>query len=112
MNIKKQQIGENAAILRMVGKFIIEDVSHFEKLFEEISLNKKTKWIAIDFSTIDFIDSSAIGSLIKALNIAKNSHIEFFLLDLKPSIQNIFKLAYLDHFFAIISSEDFKNKIS
>jgi hypothetical protein len=25
---------------------------------------------------------------------------------------NIFKLAYLDHFFAIINSEDFKHKIS
>ncbi len=93
------------AIIKLFGKFNIEEVSVFEESISKYVENN-CKVIAISLRGINYIDSSAIGCLIKYLNISKVKSISYLLYDLDPNISNIFKLAYLDKFFIItVSSE-------
>jgi anti-anti-sigma factor len=55
---------------------------------------------------LEYIDSSAIGTLVKFLNNAMNKQIKLIFFDLNKAIQNIFKTARLDNFFTIMSKEE------
>ncbi len=93
-------------VLALAGKFDIEQAGAFETHFNEV-LGEKPQNIGLDMSGITYIDSSAIGSIIKSLNLIKNIGGNIVLFDLKPMIFNVFKLARLDNFFTIISRDDF-----
>lgn len=108
MEIKTKEVNSDFIILRLIGRFNIEEVLKFEEEFEKHLAMKK--YIVLDLSAMKYIDSSGIGSLIKAMNFSKNMSIEFVLLDVNPSILNVFKLAYLDKFFVIVSSDDLQNR--
>ncbi len=108
MDIKPKEIDSTSVAIRIIGRLNIEEVQSFEKEFDKHLSSKKI--IALDLSGLKYIDSSGIGSLIKAMNLAKNSGIEFFLFDITPAILNVFKLAYLDKFFTIISGKELSRR--
>jgi len=91
------------------GKFNIEEVSKFEDTVS-VDSAKGLRAILIEFSEVEYIDSSALGSLIKIMNKAKNFNIEFVLFNLTQPILSIFKLAYLDKFFVITTDSEVKRK--
>ena len=66
--------------------------------------------LGIDMSHVEYVDSSAIGCLIKYANVTKGKGVDLYLLDLKPDIRLIFKTAYLDKFFNFITHEEFKRR--
>ena len=70
--------------IQIRGKFIIDEVPRFET---------------------EYIDSSAVGALVKFMNTAKNSKIEIHLYNMNQSIRHIFKLAFIDRFFNITDAE-------
>jgi HptB-dependent secretion and biofilm anti anti-sigma factor len=96
-------------VLGLSGKFNIEEVTKFEETAPLETL-KSLKAVAIDFSEVEYIDSSALGSLIKMMNKAKNLGVEFNLYNMPQPILSIFKLAYLDKFFMITNDADLKAK--
>jgi anti-anti-sigma factor len=96
-------------VLGLAGKFNIEEVTKFEET-APIETLKTLKAVAIDFSEVEYIDSSALGSLIKMMNKAKNIGVEFNLYNMPMPILSIFKLAYLDKFFLITTDADLKTK--
>lgn len=108
MEIKIKEFENNSVTLQLNGRLNIEEVQYFEKEFEKYITKKK--FIALDLSGVKYIDSSGIGSLIKAMNMAKNINVEFILFDINPVILNIFKLAYLDKFFTILSKQDLTSR--
>ncbi len=93
------------AMARLIGKFNIESVPMFEEKMEKIFEQDITA-IIFDFKELRLIDSSGIGSLIKALNIAKNRDIDFFMFNVSEEINNIFIVSYLDKFFKIKTEKD------
>ena len=99
----------NVSILHLTGKFDIEQAAAFESVFNE-ALAQKPANIGLDMSAVTYIDSSAIGSIIKSLNLIKNIGGNIVLFGLKPMIINVFKLARLDNFFTIISTEEFDSR--
>ena len=109
MEIKTEHQTEQYAFIRIIGKFNIEEVIQFERFFNKL-VDTGVPAIIIDMSGLTYIDSSGIGSLIKLLNISKNSNIDFILSELKPEIENVFKLAYLDKFFTILPKEEIRKK--
>jgi len=70
------------------------------------------KVIAINCKELEYIDSSAIGTLVKFLNNATSKGIKLQFFDLNPSIQNIFKTARLDNFFTITTRENLEKDFS
>jgi anti-anti-sigma factor len=103
MEIKPKKISDDAVLLAIKGRFNIEQVEAFETALENCA---GIRWIILDLSAMRYIDSSGIGSLIKAVNIAKNEKREILLHSIDPAIMNVFRLAYLDKFFSIRSREE------
>lgn len=97
--------------IEIAGKFDIESTEEFESIFNKL-VESSPNIVSIEMSRLDYIDSSGIGSLIKSLNSLKNKKGKLLLVGMKPMIQNVFKLAKLDMFFEIMSSNDFHLKYS
>ncbi|HRX14760.1 MAG: STAS domain-containing protein [Spirochaetes bacterium] len=95
----------NTYFLILDGKFNIDHIDVFDENFHSIIKNKPDA-IAINLQNVEYIDSSALGSLIKGLNLCKKLNIKFYLCDLKENINLVFKLSYLDKFFNIVSSSE------
>ncbi|WP_039058397.1 STAS domain-containing protein [Enterobacter sp. Bisph1] len=56
--------------------------------------------LIIDFSRVDFIDSSCLGTLVSLLKMM-NGKGEMLVCDLKPGIRNMFTLTRMDRVFRI-----------
>lgn len=92
------------------GKLDFEHVDQFEKCFTEKALNSGEVAIGIDLSKIEYIDSSGLGGMIKALNNAKNLGKNLYLFSASKKIQSVFTMARLDKFFTFVSPSEFKLK--
>ncbi len=108
MDIKKSN-RSNVTVVELNGKFDIEQASNFETVFNTM-IKDRPMIVALDLQEVQYIDSSAIGSIIKALNVIKNYGGEMILFGMKPMILNVFKLAKLDSFFRILTPDEFNRK--
>jgi anti-sigma B factor antagonist len=104
MDIKLEEL-PNLTIINVKGEFHVGNVAVFEDIWHT-QVEKKPKVIAINCKELEYIDSSAIGTLVKFLNNATSKGIKLQFFDLNPSIQNIFKTARLDNFFTITTREN------
>jgi len=93
---------EKVTIIHVTGEFHIGNVNKFEELWHTL-IEKQPPVIAINCSKLEYIDSSAIGTLVKFLNNAMTKKIKLLFYDLNDAIQSIFKTARLDNFFTIMS---------
>ena len=96
---------EDMAVIRLEGKFTIEDVHQFRVKTGPL-LREGMKTILLCCSTLEFIDSSGIGSLILLMNTSRNLNIELVVYDMQDSIIRVFKTAFLDKFFRMLTLED------
>ena len=94
-------------IIKISGEFYIENIQKVESIWNE-QVEKGPGTIAIDCSELMYIDSSAIGTLVKFLNSTMSRNIKLVFFDLNPSIQQIFRTARLNNFFTITSREKFE----
>jgi anti-anti-sigma factor len=108
MEIRQRAVREDSVVLHIIGRFTLEDVRDYENEFESSARGKS--YVALNLAGLDYIDSSGIGSIIKTMNITKNANAEFILYDVNPTIFHIFKIAYLDKFFIILSKQDLVRK--
>ncbi len=92
------------------GKLDFEQVDQFEKTFTNAGLGTMETVIGMDLSNIEYIDSSGLGGLIKALNNAKSKGKSLYLYSASPKIQSVFTMARLDKFFSFISPSEFKTR--
>jgi anti-sigma B factor antagonist len=107
MEISITTPADDSAVIHLKGKFTIEYVDIFK---EEISpiIKEGMKSVFMDFSHVEFIDSSGMGVLMLFMNSAKNLNINVILYNLKKDVLNLFKVAYLDKFFIISTSSKLK----
>ncbi len=107
MEITINHPSESVALIRLKGKFTIEDVNHFKE--ETVPLTKSgIATLLMSFTDLVYIDSSGIGSLILLMNTAKNQGMNLIVYNLQEEIQNVFRISYLDKFFVITTSEELK----
>lgn len=100
---------EKVTIIKVTGEFHIGNVNKFEELWHSL-IEKQPPVIAIDCKDLEYIDSSAIGTLVKFLNNAMSKKINLLFFDLNKAILNIFKTARLDNFFTIITRDELESK--
>lgn len=101
---------KNALEMQLAGKLDLDKAEKFESEFTVRTRNIPEKVIGISLTKLDFIDSSGLGSLIKALNLAKNQSKTLVLFGAPPKIQNIFSIARLEKFFTFHTSSEFNTK--
>ena len=104
-----QQIFRDIIIINISGDLSIGNLSELEDLWKKtISLNPSV--VAFDCSRINFIDSSAIGTLVKFLNNSSKVNIDLVFIDLSDNIFRVFKTAKLNKIFKISSRSDFEGQ--
>ena len=109
MDITINSPAEEISIIHVFGKFTIEDVNFFKEKTAPI-VKDPVKTILANFSDLNYIDSSGIGALILLMNTAKNLNVELVLYNIPKEIHNVFKIAYLDKFFHITTSQELKKQ--
>ncbi len=96
-------------IISIKGEFYVGNVARFEELWET-QVEKNPNAIAFNCEELRYIDSSAIGTMVKFLNNAVSKGIILRFFGLNPSIQNIFVTARLDKFFTITTRENLEKE--
>lgn len=91
------------------GDFYLSNIREVEEKWDTV-LNKKPDIIGIDCKKLNFIDSSAIGTLVKFLNNSDLNKIHLIFFDLNDAILRIFETAKLNKIFNILSAEDFRSQ--
>ncbi len=95
-------------IISFDGDFYLESVSYAEGIWNE-QLEKKPEVIGINCRKIKYIDSSAIGILVKFLNSSMKTGVKLVFYDLSETVVAVFKTAKLDNFFNTMTSEEFES---
>jgi len=106
IELKVEDNAGGVVVIRISGEFFIENIQKVEGIWLE-QLKKNPSIIGIDCRELQYIDSSAIGTLVKFLNTAMNRQIKLVFFDLNASIAQIFKTARLSNFFSITTREIF-----
>jgi len=99
----------NITIISIKGEFYVGNVAILEELWKTL-VEKKPGAIAFNCGELKYIDSSAIGTLVKFLNNASSKGIVLQFFGLNQSIQNIFATARLDKFFTITTRENLEKE--
>ncbi len=108
IDIEIEQHGD-VIIIFLRGEFYLESVDRAEETWNEV-VAKQPKVVAINCRHIKFIDSSAIGILVKFLNNAMRQKIDLIFYDLNENLYAVFRTAKLENFFTILSKEEFEAK--
>lgn len=104
MEVDSRKQGD-IVIIKLDGKFNIEFIDRFDSVFRA-HIIESPSLIAVSLQDIEYVDSSALGSLIKAMNFSKKSNIKFCIYDLSPNILTVFQLSYLDKYFEITTADE------
>ena len=94
-------------VMNMNGEFYIESLEYAEQVWNSMIV-KKPRAIGLNCKNITFIDSSAIGILVKFLNNAMKVKTELIFFDLSDALVDIFKVAKLGNFFKTMSRTQFE----
>ena len=97
---------DNFTVLYVEGLIKLgESAEFFSSALENVLKNESTN-VIIDFTKIDYIDSTGIGELVGYLGKFTNQNRKLILVNPSERIQKLLRLAKLDTVFKIYASED------
>lgn len=97
---------DNFTVLYVEGLIRLgESAEFFSSALENVLKNESTN-VIIDFTKIDYIDSTGIGELVGYLNKFTSQSRKLILVNPSERIQKLLKLAKLDSVFKIYNTED------
>ncbi len=105
MEISINNLSETTVLVRLSGKFTIEDINQFKEKTAPLAA-KPVQTILMSFTDLDYVDSSGIGSLILLMNTARNQNIGLVIYNVQAEIKNVFRISHLDKFFTITTSDE------
>ena len=105
MIVEKKHL-DNFTILYVEGLIKLgESAEFFSSALENVLKNESTN-VIIDFTKIDYIDSTGIGELVGYLGKFTNQNRKLILVNPSERIQKLLKLAKLDAVFKIYNTEE------
>ena len=105
MQISNTNTAEGVEVLTLQGEVDMH-VSPQVRDALQAAFKKNTKGILVDLSDVPFMDSSGIATLVEGLRWSKNQGTRFMLVGLQETVNHTLKLAKLDNFFEIFSSQE------
>ena len=96
MNLKKKQMGPGIAVLEMTDR--IASGRDCQRIHEEVELliREGQTRVIFDLSRVHYIDSAAVGSIIRCLSSLKNSGGTLRLAGVKGMVHGVLKLTHVD----------------
>lgn len=96
---------DNLPVLQLKGRFDAHEVEAVRVwLLEQIVLEKTN--IIINLAGVNFIDSTALSTLVRGLKECREKKGDLHLCDLQQPVRVIFELTRLDKAFDIFATED------
>ncbi len=100
------EVHDNIAIIRLDGDLVVSEVEKMRNEIRELVENNIHK-IILDFSDIDFIDSSGIGLLVEILKtVSKFEDGQLKIVNINRQVKDILKQIQLYTIFDIYDSEE------
>lgn len=102
-------------------QIIVDDFDRFKvvKLSGEVDLHnsrdvktlllghlEELAHILVDFSELDYIDSSGMATLVEALNLSKTKKLDFHIVGAKDAPLQVLKLTRLDSIFSLLETRE------
>lgn len=89
----------NDLLISVQGRFDFNGVSVFRDTYEQLRTPPKS--YTIDFKETEFLDSSALGTLLSLRTHAMNTDAKVKIINANPDVQKILKVTKLDQLFLI-----------
>ncbi len=100
---------EHLIVLRISGRIEVSEIHNLESTFvKQIEYHPMT--IGISLRDCTYMDSSALISFVRFMNIAEKSRIDLIWYDVNETVQKIFELAKVDKFLKIMTEKEFLDK--
>ena len=96
---------EGVAICYITGEISIDTAPQLKNTFKRLIDNKSRK-VLLNFSSVDYIDSIGMATLIKLLKNLKSIQGVVFLSNLSPKIRSIFSITKCEKVFKIYDTEE------
>ncbi|MCS6985206.1 MAG: STAS domain-containing protein [Leptospiraceae bacterium] len=109
MEIQVVQKGD-LVVLQPKGSLDMYSSLELKNRMDKIAVGKNTE-VFIDFSNINFVDSSGIGTLIKIAHQIQEAGGKVSLAGLKPTIEKVFKISGLINVFPILTEVELRNRL-
>lgn len=93
------------AICKIDGEINITSSPELRKTFDNFVQNKIKK-IVIDFSSVSYIDSSGLATLIELLQRIKKIDGKFRICNMSEKIKNIFEITKLHKLFEVFENQE------
>jgi anti-sigma B factor antagonist len=96
MEFKRKDLGPSVVVLEMTGKVTMG--RDLKRIDEEVGLligEKRTR-VIFDLSGVHFLDSSAVGCIVRNLTRLKNSGGSLRLAGVKGMVEGVLKLTHVD----------------
>ena len=104
MRLESLQEGSVMVVRILESRIDIRDAADF-KAAMAVHIDKGYKRIALEFSEVDFIDSSGLGAIVSILKRLGDEG-ELAISGAKPTVLNLFKMTRLDRIFTIVATEE------
>jgi len=96
MNLKKKQIGPGIVVLEMTDR--IASGRDCQRIHEEVDqlIRENQTRVIFDLSGVHYMDSAAVGSIVRSLCSLKNSGGTLRLAGAKGMVQGVLRLTHVD----------------
>lgn len=96
---------KNATVFEITGEIDLYNSPQLRQQLTE-TINKGVKFILLDFSSVKYIDSSGLATLIEGLRKLNKVKGEIKLCCMNKNIRDVFEVSRLEDIFAIYNSRE------
>ena len=93
---------DSKATLRLKGRFQFDSHREFRSAYEPYIEDPAARVVVVDFSGVDYLDSSALGMLLMLRDKAKTSGKTVCLANAKGSVRQVLDIANFGKLFPIV----------
>jgi len=98
MPIETKPLAPGIAAITVSGRLVMgKEIERLENAIKDVLAEGQTKLFVFDLTTLDYADSSGIGTFVACLTTIKKSGAEMRLAGANPRVQRLFRLTGVDH---------------
>ncbi|MFA5520021.1 MAG: STAS domain-containing protein [Spirochaetota bacterium] len=98
---------KGVSIVKLPRNFYIGNIVDIEEVWDRI-IAQMPKTVGFDCEGLEFIDSSAIGTLVKFFNKSVKKDINMYVFGLRKDLLKIFETTKIDRIMSVVSKEHFE----
>ena len=109
-NVDSKMLEGFQMIFRKIQKiFSDHNIVEIEEAWDKI-LTNDASIIGFDCAKLEFIDSSAIGTLVKFFNSSVKNNIEMYIFGLRTELEKIFETTKINRMMSVVSKQEFDER--